>query len=359
MTAHLSGYWPQGSAGALTIGSTAVGLATNYAVLSTNGAGVLTNSASFVYNDQGTSASFPWLGVGSTVGTNATALDETLRVRNGNGGDVARFDSNGVNSRVRMFGSGSTNGVWFGVTTTTLQINNADAGAIDFMNAGTTRWSINTSGHLVAGADNTYDIGASGATRPRHVYIGGTYYVPANGKFSSVSGNASLESGSFGGTVSILAGASALALRARGTQSSGTSGSFEFTGAAHTGLTASTDTPQFLFTPGSVQFATGAMTELSSLKVAAPTFTFVGASTITRAYTADFAAPVAGANATITDGFAANFRAKIRVSAGVALGGGAAPTLGTIGGSGPAAAAQNEWIEIWTQNGKRFVPAWA
>jgi hypothetical protein len=34
------------------------------------------------------------------------------------------------------------------------------------------RWRIGTTGHLVAGADNTYDIGASGANRPRSVYVG-------------------------------------------------------------------------------------------------------------------------------------------------------------------------------------------
>jgi len=49
----------------------------------------------------------------------------------------------------------------------------------------------------------------------------------------------------------------------------------------------------------------------------------------------------------------------VRIDQGVALGGGVVPTLGTIGGSGPTAAAQNEWIQIDTQNGVRFVPAWA
>ena len=34
------------------------------------------------------------------------------------------------------------------------------------------RWSISTAGHLLAAADNTYDIGASGASRPRNVYVG-------------------------------------------------------------------------------------------------------------------------------------------------------------------------------------------
>ena len=36
----------------------------------------------------------------------------------------------------------------------------------------TTVWQITATGHLVAGADNTYDIGASGATRPRNLYMG-------------------------------------------------------------------------------------------------------------------------------------------------------------------------------------------
>lgn len=38
----------------------------------------------------------------------------------------------------------------------------------------TTAWQFNTSGHLVTIADNTYDIGASGATRPRNIYAAGT-----------------------------------------------------------------------------------------------------------------------------------------------------------------------------------------
>lgn len=42
-----------------------------------------------------------------------------------------------------------------------------------------------------------------------------------------------------------------------------------------------------------------------------------------------------------------------------ALGGGAAPTLGTIGGSGPTTAAQNEWAEIKVNGNTRWVPVWA
>lgn len=48
----------------------------------------------------------------------------------------------------------------------------------------------------------------------------------------------------------------------------------------------------------------------------------------------------------------------LNTSVGVALGGGAAPTLGTIGGSGPATAAQNKWAKIKINGTDYFVPVW-
>lgn len=42
-----------------------------------------------------------------------------------------------------------------------------------------------------------------------------------------------------------------------------------------------------------------------------------------------------------------------------ALGGGAVPTLGTIGGTGPAAAAQNQWLKVFVNGAARFIPLWA
>lgn len=43
----------------------------------------------------------------------------------------------------------------------------------------------------------------------------------------------------------------------------------------------------------------------------------------------------------------------------IALGGGAAPTVGTIGGSGPATAAQNAWMRVVDSTGAAFwVPIW-
>jgi hypothetical protein len=51
------------------------------------------------------------------------------------------------------------------------------ARSLALVTASGVRWNINTSGHLLAGTDNTYDIGASGTTRPRNIYVanGGTF----------------------------------------------------------------------------------------------------------------------------------------------------------------------------------------
>jgi len=49
----------------------------------------------------------------------------------------------------------------YSATTLTLFSNNVD------------RWTLTTAGHFVAATDNTYDIGASGASRPRNLYLAG------------------------------------------------------------------------------------------------------------------------------------------------------------------------------------------
>jgi len=78
-----------------------------------------------------------------------------------------------------------SNGQWFGTSygasnlptysslgDTNTGIHFSDSDVFGFMTGGTRRWEVNASGHLLAFADNTYDIGASGATRPRNLYVG-------------------------------------------------------------------------------------------------------------------------------------------------------------------------------------------
>ena len=52
------------------------------------------------------------------------------------------------------------------------------------------------------------------------------------------------------------------------------------------------------------------------------------------------------------------FDGRVDINNGIALGGGAAATLGTIGGSGPTAAAQAQWVEIDIGGTAHWIPAW-
>ena len=83
--------------------------------------------------------------------------------------------SSGQTTQVQHDG---TNGVLSSSTQLLLYSNGANATI--FHTNSTERWRINSSGHLLAGADNTYDIGASGATRPRNIYIAGTGAIGDN-----------------------------------------------------------------------------------------------------------------------------------------------------------------------------------
>lgn len=80
---------------------------------------------------------------------------------------------------------------------------------------------------------------------------------------------------------------------------------FTITGAAHTTLTASTEATDInLNLARTVEFSTGALSQQRAMNVQAPTYGFVGASTITRAATLNITgAPIAGTNATITNSY--------------------------------------------------------
>ena len=52
------------------------------------------------------------------------------------------------------------------------------------------------------------------------------------------------------------------------------------------------------------------------------------------------------------------FDGRVDINNGIALGGGAAATLGTIGGSGPTAAAQAQWLEVDIGGVAHWIPVW-
>ena len=53
--------------------------------------------------------------------------------------------------------------------------------------AGALRWQISADGHLLTGTDNSFDIGASGANRPRNVFVAGN--ITAGGNINISAGN--------------------------------------------------------------------------------------------------------------------------------------------------------------------------
>lgn len=67
----------------------------------------------------------------------------------------------------------------------------------------------------------------------------------------------------------------------------------------------------------------------------------------------------AGVNAAlwVTTG-SSRFDGRVDINNGIALGGGAAATLGTIGGSGPTAAAQAQWLEVDINGVAHWVAVW-
>lgn len=104
---------------------------------------------------------------------------------------------------------------------------------------------------------------------------------------------------------------------------------FNFVGAAHTTITASTEKIETHFNLGqTVQHATGALTTQRAFVITAPTYSFVAASTITNAATlAINAAPTAGTNATITNSYALWVQGGNSLFAGLILAGSAPTTL--------------------------------
>lgn len=113
------------------------------------------------------------------------AANGTIRahITNTDAGSAAvaevRVQGDSAIGQFRTLSTGHPDGAGVGVVTAANLHFASSGSSIDFRTGGTgvgsTRWRILASGsgsHLVTVADNTYDIGASGATRPRTIYVG-------------------------------------------------------------------------------------------------------------------------------------------------------------------------------------------
>jgi len=87
-----------------------------------------------------------------------------------------RWSSNVLEIGSEALGTGSARLVQL-TSAAGVAINAANGNDILFRSAGTNRWLINSSSHFLAATDNTYDIGANGATRPRNIYVAAAAFV--------------------------------------------------------------------------------------------------------------------------------------------------------------------------------------
>lgn len=168
--------------------------------------------------------------------------------------------------------------------TSTINFGVATGNAFNFQIAGVTKAQVTSNGNILTA--NLLDVFAAGQLAIGTVNA--TSISLGSASVTAVSGTA----GKFSLTQNALSGTGSIAL--------------QVLPGAHTNLTASTEQIDVAMSLNrTVQFATGNITTQRAMTIATPTYSFVAASTITNAATlAITGAPVAGANATITNSFA-------------------------------------------------------
>jgi hypothetical protein len=79
-------------------------------------------------------------------------------------------------------GSGTPRIVYLGsdaIASTAFLVDSA-SNLLQMNTGGLNRWQVNSSGHFLANTDNLYDIGASGANRPRNIYVGTSIFCESD-----------------------------------------------------------------------------------------------------------------------------------------------------------------------------------
>lgn len=130
-------------------------------------------------------------------------------------------------------------------------------------------------------------------------------------------------------------------------------------GGANTVLTANAGAPSFSTAPTLTSLAATSFLSVGSPAAAAGQVRIVNAGTVAWRNAANGADITLGVDTSDTLALGTGAADIQWQKPLVALGGGAAATLGTIGGSGPATAAQNSWMRVKDSAGIAFwVPAW-
>lgn len=259
-------------------------------------------------------------GVSSLAAQNGTS---NIDFGAGTRGAPSSFDNYKV---IAYRGASASVSYGIGADTSSLWLNTA--GLITFHVNGTNYGSVDNTGKWMFGsasvpveavqsAGAVFATGAQVAATGSGLSLG---YASSIGKLTSVSwGSTFRELQVQSETLTVqcaTSGALESVFVARGIRTSGALTQFTFTGSAHTGLTASTEAIGLdVNLNQTVQHATGALATQRAMVVRAPTYSFVGASTITNTATlAITGAPIAGTNATITNTWALDCGGNINLS---------------------------------------------
>lgn len=138
--------------------------------------------------DSGITGSLSLNGGSGTAVIVSDAAD-TLALRNGTNAQTFRIYNtytDASNYERLLIGAGVFGANTFGMVSTEagtgtgrgMYVGTGTPHALELVTDNTSRFYINSSGHFLANADNTYDIGASGATRPRTIYVGTQINAP-------------------------------------------------------------------------------------------------------------------------------------------------------------------------------------
>lgn len=141
-------------------------------------AGVVPSAGLTIYN----SGYLGWASSGSSLGTIDTKLyrdaANTLALRNGTAAQV--FNIYNTYTDASNYEVGFAKWLSNSFTIGTDYLGTGSNRSLVFRTAGSNRWVVETDGTFKAASDNTYDIGASGANRPRNVYLGGQVIAGSN-----------------------------------------------------------------------------------------------------------------------------------------------------------------------------------
>lgn len=210
-----------------------------------------------------------------------------------------------------------------GATTGTLTMRNP---TIVGTQTGQTLWNTVATSIIAFGAATTITLCATTATSTHNISSGATISGATKTLNIGTSGvSNSTTNINIGSSVSGALGTATINGNTIITQNVKTTGSpiaFTINGGANTTLTASTESSDINFNLArTVQFSTGALTTQRAVVFRAPTYSFVGASTITNSATVSITgAPIASTNATITSSMALWVESgAVKLGSGVAL----------------------------------------